>query len=327
MSTVLLALACGERAADPLPEPLPAPVEIKRREDLDRTSPPAAPGEPSPIVRFVAMGDGGQGNDTQYAVARAVQKVCAELGCDFVLYLGDNFYNDGIANLDDAQFQTKFEQPYAELDLIFHVVLGNHDYGELSFSETKAQYQVDYSQRSTKWSMPARHYTFVQEHVQFYALDTNQVMIWDRPEQKSWLADQRSKSTAKWHIAFGHHPYLSNGQHGNAGSYEGSAYIPIASGGNVKDFMDSSVCGQMHLYLSGHDHNRQWLEDQCGTAFIVSGAAAKTSGLVGRGTPSQFEDDRKAGFLWVEIDGNTLRGVFYDQEASIDYEHAFTRGF
>ena len=81
MSTLLLALACGERAADPLPEPLPAPVEIKRREDLDRTSPPAAPGEPSPIVRFVAMGDGGQGNDTQYAVARAVQKVCAELGC------------------------------------------------------------------------------------------------------------------------------------------------------------------------------------------------------------------------------------------------------
>jgi hypothetical protein len=29
----------------------------------------------------------------------------------------------------------------------------------------------------------------------------------------------------------------------------------------------------------------------------------------------------------VEIDGDTLRGVFYDQEAFVDYEHSFTRGF
>jgi hypothetical protein len=278
------------------------------------------------VVRFIAMGDGGEGNKTQYAVAKAVQQVCAERGCDFVLYLGDNFYNDGVEGVDDAQFQTKFEQPYAELDLIFHVVLGNHDYGELSFAESKAQVEVDYSARSTKWSMPARHYTFVREHVQFYALDTNEIMVWDRPAQKAWLDAQRADSDAQWHIAFGHHPYLSDGQPGTAGSDAGRPYIPIASGGNVKDFMDSSVCGQMHLYLSGHDHNRQWLEDQCGTAFIVSGAAAKTSGLVGRETPTQFEDDKKSGFLWVEIEGNTLRGVFYDQDASVDDESSFPRG-
>ena len=325
MSALLLVLACS----DPVAAPLPAPdAEAKQSSAEAPSETPAVPrsNAPEPVVRFIAMGDGGVGNQTQYAVAKAVQTVCAERGCDFVLYLGDNFYNDGVNSVDDAQFQSKFEEPYAELNLTFHVVLGNHDYGELSLSDAKAQHEVEYSERSAKWSMPARHYAFVQEHVQFYALDTNEVMVWDRPEQKTWLDRQRAASTADWNIAFGHHPYLSNGQHGNAGTYEGTPYIPIASGQSMKAFMESSVCGQMDLYLCGHDHNRQWLEDQCGTTFIVSGAAAKTSALVGRGTPTRFEDDRKAGFLWVEIEGNTLTGVFYDQDASVDYESTFTRG-
>lgn len=322
MSALLFALACG----DPIAATPPSPGVEKTSQPAPLLQAPTA-GAREPTVRFIAMGDGGVGNDPQYQVARAVQTVCAERGCDFVLYLGDNFYNDGVNSLDDAQFQTKFEQPYAELDLIFHVVLGNHDYGELSLSRAKAQIEVEYSDRSTKWNMPARYYTFVQEHVQFYALDTNEVMVWDSAEQQAWLDQERAASKADWHIAFGHHPYLSNGQHGNAGTYEGTPFIPVASGHAVKAFMDESVCGQMQLYLSGHDHNRQWLQEQCGTAFVVSGAAAKTSGLVGRDTPTHFEDDKKAGFLWVEIEGNTLTGVFYDQEASVDYETSFTRGF
>lgn len=320
MSALFFTLACANPSA--------APLEATSAEEKRPASPPPVtePSASAPVLRFIAMGDGGVGNDTQYAVAKAVKSVCAERGCDFVLYLGDNIYNDGVSGVEDPQFQTKFEQPYAELDLIFHMVLGNHDYGELSLAESKAEFEVAYSEHSTKWSMPARHYTFTQEHVQFYALDTNQIMVWDRPEQQAWLDRERAASTADWHIAFGHHPYISNGQHGNAGEYEGSAYIPIASGKSMKDFMDTSICGQMNLYLSGHDHNRQWLEEQCGTNFIVSGAAAKTSGLVGRETPTHFEDDRKAGFLWVEIEGNTLTGVFYDQDASVDYESSFTRG-
>jgi tartrate-resistant acid phosphatase type 5 len=44
----------------------------------------------------------------------------------------DNFYDEGVDSLDDEQFQTKFELPYADIDFPFWVVLGNHDYGELS---------------------------------------------------------------------------------------------------------------------------------------------------------------------------------------------------
>ena len=48
------------------------------------------------MVRFVVLGDGGEGNDTQYAVAAAMDTVCDAKtdddgpGCEFALYLGDN---------------------------------------------------------------------------------------------------------------------------------------------------------------------------------------------------------------------------------------------
>ncbi len=42
-------------------------------------------------LRFVALGDAGEGNDAQYKVAGAMANLCAEKGCDFAIYLGDNF--------------------------------------------------------------------------------------------------------------------------------------------------------------------------------------------------------------------------------------------
>ena len=33
-------------------------------------------------------------------------------------------------------------------------------------------------QLSDKWTMPSEYYTFIREHVQFFALDTNAIM-WD----------------------------------------------------------------------------------------------------------------------------------------------------
>ena len=78
--------------------------------------------------------------------------------------------------------------------------------------------------------------------------------------------------------------------------------VPLGKG--VKDFMDANVCGQIDVYFSGHDHNRQWLDPVCGTEFIVSGTAAKHTDLEGRGNQTKFEDDNYGGFLWVEIRDN-----------------------
>ena len=76
-------------------------------------------------------------------------------------------------------------------------------------------------------------------------------------------------TTAPWTIAFGHHPYRSNGKHGDAGAYElGVAWDGIEFAGldlgtifgdKFRQWVDDYICNRVDFYLSGHDHNRQWL--------------------------------------------------------------------
>ena len=283
-----------------------------------------------PPVRFVALGDAGKGNDGQFQVARAMKQVCDRKGCDFALYLGDNIYEDGVSSVDDDQFQTKFEQPYAELPFLFHVVLGNHDYGESAIEFWKPPLEILYTQRSAKWRLPDFHYTFTAGNVQFLALDTNSAMLvkGQYEEQQAWLDHELATSTATWKIVLGHHPYLSNGRHGNAGRYEGCGSIcPYeVNGTRIKRLVENSVCNKAQIYLSGHDHNMQWLQPKCGTEFIVSGAGASVVSLVHRDrNPTFWDSDAAPGFLRGEIRGNTFVGEFYDLNGNLLFTRTVER--
>ena len=280
-------------------------------------------------VRFAVLGDAGEGNESQYQVADAMASVCGQQGCDFALYLGDNFYDVGVEHIDDEQFESKFEQPYSGLDFPFYVVLGNHDYGLLGNEWSQPSPQVEYTDRSTKWVLPDRYYSHVHQHVTLYGLDSNAIM-WDTEwggadEQLRCLGEARNGSTTSWNIAYAHHPYISNGSHGNAGAYEGIEGIPVISGDTMKDFVEEGVCGEMDVFFAGHDHQLEWLEPTCGTEFIVSGAGSKTRSMVDRGAPSLFVYDETPGFLWVEIVDDVLIGVFYDQDGVALYEREVVR--
>lgn len=274
------------------------------------------------LVRFVAIGDTGTGNTSQYQVARAIENKCQQSGCDFVLLLGDNVYPDGVDSVEDDQFQTKFELPYQLLDLPFYAVLGNHDYGGngAGFEISKSLYQIKYTEVSSKWNMPRHYYHFQKQHVSFFALDTNAQMFGVVKKQKPEVSDWISQAQTPWKIAFGHHPYKSNGPHGNAGRYEGIAGIPIVSGDHVKDFAESVWCGKVDVYISGHDHSRQWLQPTCdGTELVVSGAGSKTTDLPGD-NPVRFQADT-IGFLYVTIDGKTLDAEFLDADGNIQFNY------
>ncbi len=176
--------------------------------------------------------------------------------------------------------------------------------------------------------MPNEYYTQEHEHALFIGLDTNAIMtqaLFGEDGQESWIAGVHATNDAMWTVGFGHHPYISNGQHGNAGTYEGIPYIPIVSGIDVKEFMDDQICGKVDVYFSGHDHNRQWLEPTCGTEFIVSGAAAKNTDLAGRGTPTLFEDDTRNGFMWVELRDNVMVGEFYNDAGELEFSQTLTK--
>jgi len=309
----------------------------------------AAPGDAPPAkrVRFIAMGDTGKGNADQRKVAIAVRDLCAAKGCDFVLLLGDNIYDAGVDSTTDEQWQTKFEQPYADIDLPFYVALGNHDYGGKLIIDLpgigneweRGKTEVDYTQVSTKWNMPETHYTFAFAHVGFIVLDTNAI-VWSNTvygDQAAWLPNAMMEVSGKdWVFVAGHHPYRSNGTHGNAGDYDAPELagvtipnpLPIQNGDALKSFFDAHVCGLGQVYFAGHDHSRQWLDEPgalCGTELVVTGAGASTTELRDRGNTAFFEDATKVGFMYVDVDGDTFTGSFYDGDGNLDFTRTFTK--
>lgn len=333
---LLFAVGCGAPMDDGGPDPGPGEPAA------DAGTPPAAK-----RVRFIAIGDTGKGNETQRKVAIAMRDLCAQRGCDFVLMLGDNIYDAGVDSVTDPQWQSKFEEPYRDVDLPFYVALGNHDYGGKLVFEVpgignefeRGQIEVEYSQISTKWNMPATYYTFTWQHVGFVILDTNAI-AWENTvygDQAAWLPMALSQIADKdWKLVAGHHPYRSNGTHGNAGNYDAPELagipienpLPIANGESVKTFFDANVCGIGQVYFAGHDHSRQWLDEPgalCGTQMIVTGAGASVTELRDRGNRTFFEDASKPGFMYVDIDGDSFTGEFWNEDGTMDFARTFQR--
>ena len=286
------------------------------------------------------MGDTGEGNDDQYAVAAAIETLCAAQGCDFVVLLGDNFYDEGVESITDPLWTQYFEDPYANLDLTFYPTLGNHDGGAggTGLDLARGDIQVDYSATSTKWEMPARWYKHSHGNVDLFSIDTSSIffdggfLCGDCDDnsiaQASWLQSEwAGGSTGLWKIAYGHHPYLSNGPHGNAGLYEGIPFLPYVSGDEIKDFLEGNICGQVDFYLCGHDHSRQYLQDTCaGTNLIVAGAGAKRTDIEGNNPVHwQDSDPDMEGFVWFEADGNQLTVQFWNKNGVMDYEDILTK--
>ncbi|MHB8633196.1 MAG: metallophosphoesterase [Thermoplasmatota archaeon] len=286
---------------------------------------------------FLVFGDAGTGGPSQFVVAKAMEGVCQARGCRFALEVGDNLYESGASSPYDPQFEAKFERPYANLSFPIWVVLGNHDNagnpagsdGGLGAwypaGDNEVAYGVRTNRTSDRWHMPARFYGFQVGDIAFFALDTNTLVYEDVPlppdaqahvrAQSAWLDGALQNATgARWKIALGHHPYLSNGPHGNAGAYDGHPGVPALSGDYLKGFFEAHLCGKVQLYLSGHDHDLEWLSavPSCGsTQFIVSGGGgASTYNLTGS-DPVRFQE-QTLGFWWLQEGPNGLLAVAYD---------------
>jgi hypothetical protein len=321
--------ACGGSESVPS-EPAPAPTTAAvpttspTTPATDTPPPPAPPVKPK-SVRFVAMGDTGTGDAGQTKIASTVAAKCKQDGCDFVQLLGDNIYDSGASSVDDPVWQERFETPYAAIDLDFFAVLGNHDYGANGAGTDflKGQNEVAYTKKSKKWKMPSAYFHHTKENLELFALDTNMIFFSQAAQQKTDVASWIAASKAEWKIAVGHHPYRSNGPHGNAGSYDGVPLAPF-NGSAVRTFLDDTVCGKVDVYLSGHDHSRQWLTESCkGTELAVSGAGAKATELVGK-NPVLFESIG-LGFLYVVIEGKKLTAEFVDENGKTELTHAITK--
>lgn len=331
------------------------------------SQPPATatgPEEPvaplAPKVRFVVFGDAGRANDNQTAVGAAMAKLCQIKGCDFGLELGDNFYDIGVGSTADEQWQTKFEIPYKDLNFPIYPTLGNHDnsspLGEQigageGFANARGNFQVDYTNlagTSGKWKMPARYHSFTAPLtlsaaetpiIEFFCLDSSPLAatVADPspaynaatygPTQLQWFQSALTASKAKWTIAYAHHPYVSNGSHGNAGEFEGlpsssTGPLPIglpvtANGQPWKDLLDQSLCAMnVDFFMFGHDHILEWLKPvpTCNdkTEFILSGGGSDVREFADAArNPTYWQKDLAQGFFWFEVSATELKGESY----------------
>ena len=210
------------------------------------------------MVRFAILGDMGTGDKNQYNVGKSLKRLIDRDKLSFVCGLGDNIYNCGVDSLDDPQFKKKFEDPYKNISnkIKFYMILGNHDYGEHYCPKVKdrEQFQIQYGIKSQKegkkWYMPDEFYSFKKGNCEFFALNPNIYKINDKEfkDQLKYMIPKIKNSKAKWKIAFGHQPWISVGDHGNA---------PPKLDKFFRKLFDS---GLIDLYMCGDDHNKQLIE-------------------------------------------------------------------
>jgi predicted phosphodiesterase len=281
---------------------------------------PFLPADPA-HVRFVALGDAGRGDASQRRVAKGVVRACAERGCDAILLLGDLLYPRGMESDDDPRAKAWIADPYAPAGVPIYLVLGNHDYGR-GRDVAPARRTVAWAKDSPAVVLPAEVWDVRVGIVHLFGLDTNAAMEFGEDAQLAWLKKGLEASDAPWKVVLGHHPFRSNGGHGNAGTYEGWSGIPIVSGDALRRLFDAGLCGKADLYLAGHDHNRQLL-DHCGVQLVVSGAGSATTPIEDRGNEPLYASS-EPGSAWLELGTDAGRIVFLDADGNAEAERPLT---
>jgi predicted MPP superfamily phosphohydrolase len=281
--------------------------------------------------KFAILGDMGTGDDNQLRVAKSLKKLIDLENLQFVTGLGDNIYDCGATTVDDIQFVNKFEKPYSKIDnkIKFYMTLGNHDYGEHYCKcqvEDRELLQIKYGQLSQKngkkWYMPSRYYTFRRGDIEFFALDANvdKQTRKEIDEQIRYMKPKIEKSTAKWKIAYGHQPWVSIGDHGNAPP-------------KLHKFFNSLFgSGLIDIYMCGDDHNKQLIEKTllkinkkmilivCGTGGRETDKPYNLENVDGKNDDLQYFSSTY-GIATIIENIDSLEIKFYDNNCKVEFEY------
>jgi Calcineurin-like phosphoesterase len=246
-------------------------------------------------LTFAVIGDSGTGKTGQYAVARQMKTVFDQSRYGDVLMLGDNIYSDGAGK----KFKKKFELPYTPLlseGVKFYASLGNHDVRQGLKAQTRyAHFNMD----------GQRYYTFTRGDglVEFFALDSTDM----DGAQLAWLEGKLKSSTARWKVAFFHHPlYSSAKRHG--------------SEMNLRAMLEPLfVRYQVNTVFSGHDHVYERIKPQQGVQYFVAGASGqlRKKGMLKDSQLTAVSNDEMHSFLLVQVNADEMRVEAIGENGSI----------
>lgn len=222
---------------------------------------------PKDEIKVCFIGDSGTGNKIQQMVA---DRLSSE-NCDTTHFLGDIIYPKGLSNVNDSNFQEKFNRFYKDLGPKY-LIMGNHDHRK------SIGVWMDISRKYPDIIYPHPYYLLKLNNLCMVHLDTNYYKLFLKFgtgfRQHLWLLslDDELKSCSK-KIVLAHHPYKSRGKHHGD------------STGLLKWFHEANVIGKYDALIAGHEHILSDEGAAEGTRLLISG---------GGGNPSSGEP---AGYL------------------------------
>ena len=240
-------------------------------------------------IRVLLLGDWGSGSIEQKNIAEKSAVTCDQLGCDLVLMMGDNFIQHGVENLDDPQFQEKFEKVYTQ-KVPFYPVLGNHDL------QGNWRAQVEYTNHSDRWTMPDSSYDFLGGPVQFMGINTSCTVC------SLWKL--LSPRTTQWRVVFGHRPIQSQGRHRGMNWLE-------------KKFLRSSSA---QLYCCGHNHILEHYNMGNMDQITSGGGGSPLENEKVKSSPEAEFLHPNHGYVWVHFNQEKLYAKFFDQNGEEVYQ-------
>ncbi len=277
---------------------------------------------------FLVLGDWGRnGHFYQRDVAKWMDMASWQLDAEFIATTGDNFYDNGVASVSDPYWQSAFEEVYhyPHLFIDWHPTLGNHDY------RGNWQAQIDYSQRSRRWEMPAPYYKKAVTlddgtRLLFLFLDTSPLNpAYDNEEkyaaaraqgqqqQLRWLETSLANSDADWNVVIGHHPLYSSGKRYGKTSEIRDVLEPVFEKYRVD------------AYFAGHEHDMQHnrVAGKHVEHFISGGGSEVRP--VSSYDFTQFARST-GGFATVSVRKTTLDVQFVDHSGNKIYHYTIKKG-
>jgi len=298
-------------------------------------------------VRFLAMGDWGVatysddiGGYWNEEVAAAMATYAGTYGIDFLMALGDNFYDNGVASVTDELWTNLFTAvyDYKYLKVPWYAVFGNHDYGSQgNAGSLTAQINYSYDDRwtanycyqkqfSVKNSDTTLDIIFIDSTLldpeMTYMTSTDSGISYNeqtykQKQQLRCLEEYLKASTATYLIVAGHYPIFS------IGSNEDSRQTGSGMIGKVYPLLEQY---EVDFYFSGHEHDLEHLvhTNYYGQSmeFIVTGAAGKPDEDMSKATSTRATSKFAAatgGFAATEVYASGMKVSLIDYTGTVLY--------
>ncbi|KAH9724565.1 Purple acid phosphatase 17 [Citrus sinensis] len=232
-------------------------------------------------LSFLVIGDWGRrGAFNQSQLTSQMGRIGEKLDIDFVVSIGDNFYDNGLSGEDDTAFEKSFSKIYTvkSLQKQWYSILGNHDYR----GDAEAQLSPLLRIIDRRW-ICLRSFIVNAKLAEIFFVDTTPFvnMYFSKAEGHTYnwrgiisrkayraniLKDLESafkKSMAKWKIVVGHHAIRSIGHHGDTQEL-------------IRHILPLLKTYDVDFYMNGHDHCLEHISDrESPIQFLTSGAGSK----------------------------------------------------